>query len=219
LQKHGTIVLLCLLLMLAAMIGALGAQAQSTFETFPLNVKLFHLVNDHQIPAIKSAVARLAPFYWVLPVLALVIIAWRGNRRVILIALVAVAIETVFVHLLKNGFHQPRPGAALPPGTVRLLIPLLTKSFPSGDAAVTFAFASCLRRQTKTWAQVLMYLYAVLIAYERMYVGVHFPLDVVTGAAIGFGSGYVAYFWLGRGKTYEDGTAREQNAENEVASP
>jgi undecaprenyl-diphosphatase len=57
-------------------------------------------------------------------------------------------------------------------------------SFPSGHTATAFAGATVL-----SWleprAAPAFYVLAAAIAYSRLYVGVHFPLDVVGGVAIG----------------------------------
>jgi len=57
-------------------------------------------------------------------------------------------------------------------------------SFPSGHAATSFACATVL-----AWAfprlAVPLYLLAAAIAFSRVYVGVHYPLDVLAGAALG----------------------------------
>jgi len=57
-------------------------------------------------------------------------------------------------------------------------------SFPSGHAATSFACAATLAMFLPRRAPVL-YVLAALIAYSRVYVGVHYPLDVLAGAALG----------------------------------
>jgi undecaprenyl-diphosphatase len=57
-------------------------------------------------------------------------------------------------------------------------------SFPSGHAATSFACAATLAMFLPGKAAVL-YVLAALIAYSRVYVGVHYPLDVLAGAALG----------------------------------
>jgi undecaprenyl-diphosphatase len=57
-------------------------------------------------------------------------------------------------------------------------------SFPSGHAATSFACAATLAMFLPRRAAVL-YVLAALIAYSRVYVGVHYPLDVLAGAALG----------------------------------
>ena len=62
------------------------------------------------------------------------------------------------------------------------------KSFPSGHSVavfeIAFAVAFATRGRGKKWG-IIAYICAVLIAYSRLYVGVHYPTDVLAGAVIG----------------------------------
>jgi undecaprenyl-diphosphatase len=60
-----------------------------------------------------------------------------------------------------------------------------THSFPSGHAMTSFACAATLAPFVGRRGAVVLYLLAAGIAYSRVYVGVHFPLDVLGGAALG----------------------------------
>jgi undecaprenyl-diphosphatase len=60
-----------------------------------------------------------------------------------------------------------------------------THSFPSGHAATSFACAATLAPFAPRHAKPVLYVLAAAIAYSRVYVGVHYPLDVLGGAAIG----------------------------------
>jgi undecaprenyl-diphosphatase len=59
-------------------------------------------------------------------------------------------------------------------------------SFPSGHAATSFAAATLLARAVPRLA-VPLYGLATAIAFSRVYVGVHYPLDIVGGALLGIG--------------------------------
>jgi undecaprenyl-diphosphatase len=58
-------------------------------------------------------------------------------------------------------------------------------SFPSGHATTSFACAATLAPFVDRRAVPVLYLLAAAIAYSRVYVGVHYPLDVLGGAALG----------------------------------
>jgi undecaprenyl-diphosphatase len=64
-------------------------------------------------------------------------------------------------------------------------------SFPSGHSASAFAFATGACSELPLLAPVLIPL-AASVAYSRVHTGVHYPSDVVAGAAIGVGSGALA---------------------------
>ena len=58
-------------------------------------------------------------------------------------------------------------------------------SFPSGHAATSFACAATLAPFVGRRGALVLYVLAAAIAYSRVYVGVHYPLDVIAGAALG----------------------------------
>lgn len=67
-----------------------------------------------------------------------------------------------------------------------------TSSFPSGHATLAFAYAS-----TLTWIygrRRVFYSLALVIAFSRLYLGQHYPLDLAAGAALGLFSAYLTRF-------------------------
>jgi membrane-associated phospholipid phosphatase len=75
------------------------------------------------------------------------------------------------------GTHRPSGGGPL------IAIPH-SDAFPSGHAATSFACATVLAVLVPRAAPAF-YLLALAIGYSRVYVGVHWPLDVVGGAVLG----------------------------------
>lgn len=79
----------------------------------------------------------------------------------------------------------------------------LGRSFPSGHTAQTFFLVTLLSHQFQlvTWVTVPLYTVAVLVGFTRMYVGAHYPRDVIAGAVLGSIWGVLATlvdpYWLG----------------------
>ncbi|OPZ73673.1 MAG: Undecaprenyl-diphosphatase BcrC [Firmicutes bacterium ADurb.Bin456] len=106
---------------------------------------------------------------------------WRNAAILMLAALLASYL--VDEGLLKNIFHRPRPFETLT-GVDLLIPPPNSYSFPSGHAASSFAAGLVLARKMPPAAVPALTL-AFLIAFSRVYVGVHYPLDVLAGAIVG----------------------------------
>lgn len=85
-------------------------------------------------------------------------------------------------HLLKLVFLRARPD-------VLSLINQTNYSFPSGHAAVVFAALPILDREFPKlkWA---WFVFAVLVVLSRLYVGVHYPSDLLAGCILGFFVGH-----------------------------
>ncbi|MFV5690248.1 phosphatase PAP2 family protein [Flavobacterium sp. ZT3R25] len=67
-------------------------------------------------------------------------------------------------------------------------------SFPSGHTAVAFVIATSLSIAFPKWYVITFsFLWAISVGYSRMFLGVHYPSDVLAGAAIGSCSAYLVY--------------------------
>jgi undecaprenyl-diphosphatase len=116
-------------------------------------------------------------FVWLALGLALSL-AWRRAAPFVLV-LLADAVADGLAALLKLAVGTGRPAGGGP----LITIPH-SDSFPSGHAATSFACATVLTTLAPRAAPAF-YLLALAIGYSRVYVGVHWPLDVVGGAALG----------------------------------
>jgi undecaprenyl-diphosphatase len=88
---------------------------------------------------------------------------------------------------LKAVIGRPRPYVRFPEQEP-LLHATLDLSLPSGHAATSFAAATVLARLVPRIA-VPAFLLAAAVALSRVYVGVHYPVDVALGAFLGFSVG------------------------------
>jgi undecaprenyl-diphosphatase len=152
--------------------------------------RLFRLINgdwhsplfDMLFPVVTDAKTYTLPF--VLAALVLIAVGrWRGLRFVILAAVSVLVADALSQHLVKSLVERARPCNALE--EVRLLVGCTTSlSFPSNHAVN----ASVIATQVASSARLLLLpaaATAILVAYSRIYVGVHYPLDVLAGCVLG----------------------------------
>lgn len=113
--------------------------------------------------------------------IALAVVVALLQRRVRTLGLVVLADAAAegLADALKSAVGEHRPA-----GTHPLLAVPHSASFPSGHAATSVACAAVLSALAPRAAPAFLVL-AAAIAYSRLYVGVHFPLDVIAGAALG----------------------------------
>jgi undecaprenyl-diphosphatase len=128
------------------------------------------------------------PFY----VLILGFLIWKYRWKTLWLLLAVVIMITLsdqFANLLKSGVRRPRPCKDPEIGHLVHLVNDYCRGaygFVSGHAANSFAlatFVSLLFR--KRWVTVGMLIWAVLVSYSRIYLGVHYPGDVLGGALLG----------------------------------
>ncbi|MFQ5961017.1 MAG: phosphatase PAP2 family protein [Candidatus Methylomirabilales bacterium] len=161
-----------------------------------LDLHLFRVMNGDLRNAVFDAVMPVVtdPDQFVIP-LALVgvgLLIWGGRkgRIVVVMALLLLLITNAVSEGLKLWFQRPRPCHALE--AVHLLVGCSKSnfSFPSSHAtnatAQAVLFASAYRRLA-----LPLFVVAAMIGYSRVYVGVHYPADVVGGVLVGLICGIV----------------------------
>jgi membrane-associated phospholipid phosphatase len=109
----------------------------------------------------------------------------------------AIAVELLVSEPMKFSFNRLRPGEKYPTEIFPYHV-IHGKSFPSGHSSLAFSAAASLSLQCKKWYITLpAYAWAASVGYSRVYLGEHYPSDVVAGAAVGIGSAYLAH-WLNK---------------------
>ena len=116
-------------------------------------------------------------------VIALVLSAVYRRWGVFALTVIAVALSDWSATGLKALIERPRPPVRYPEPKTLVPVPH-DASFPSGHAATSFAAAMMLSFAFPRLAPFL-YVLAAAVAFSRVYVGVHYPLDVIAGAALG----------------------------------
>ncbi|MCL6635501.1 MAG: phosphatase PAP2 family protein [Peptococcaceae bacterium] len=147
-----------------------------------INHSLQNSLFDAVMPLISNAGA--GGLLWIAVGLILLVLGRPELKRAALLMLAALFVSfLVGEEGLKHVFQRPRPFVTIP-GVDLLVAPPHSFSFPSGHAANAFACGLVLARKIPVLAWPALVL-AVLMAFSRVYVGVHYPFDVLGGALLG----------------------------------
>lgn len=105
-------------------------------------------------------------------------------------------VSGVFTQAAKYSFDRTRPFVTYP--EIQKLSDAGSPSFPSGHTSNAFATATAMTFAFPKWyVAVPMFTWASAVGYSRMHLGVHYPSDVLAGAAIGAGSAWLSC-WLSK---------------------
>ena len=132
---------------------------------------------------------------WTIPILTLITFLLffnKGKGKIVLaIIIISLSINDYFcASILKPYFARLRPSHEFLE-YINLLVPKGGKwSLPSNHASNIFALATIIGYfYSKT--KFSMYFLAILVCLSRVYVGVHYPFDVITGALIGYSISWI----------------------------
>ena len=180
------------------------------------DARLFRILN--QVPAAAASVltplSRLFLPTAIIVVVALAVVyVVARNRSVLPVAGGAVAAGTAWAlaHVAKAIADRPRPYQVIAGAALRQQ-PAHGTSFPSSHTAITLAVAIALVPFLPRALAAAGIGYAVLVGWSRVYLGVHYPLDVLAGAGIGMAAGGVILLALGALLRHASRTANGQNA-------
>lgn len=164
-----------------------------------VDVPLFELLNGRfhhpALDALMTAVTTQENWYPVLAGIWIALLIWGGRKgrlAAIMLVLAIALSDRITCGLMKPLFGRLRPMNALPESQVRLLVGASRAySFPSAHAANSMSMATVLAwRLPRLWPAFAAV--AALVAYSRVYVGVHYPFDVVVGSLVGLLCGRLA---------------------------
>lgn len=144
-------------------------------------------------------------WFWIL--LAVVLLIMKKTRKAGAAAAIALVIGALITNVcLKNMVARVRPY-----DTYSALIPIVTKpidwSFPSGHTCASFASAFVYFRLLPKKYGISALVLACMIAFSRLYLGVHYPTDVLAGFLIGLLASVLAVWMVRRFYDHKKQTA------------
>ncbi len=166
-----------------------------------LNTEIFYFINNNLsnplLDFVMPQFTNLGGFAGLLILCILTIAICRHYKKdeylqISKLCLYALLLSAGIVLCLKLGIVEDRPFKTL--GHVhQLVVPSEPNSFPSGHTASTFSVVTVLADQfwqNKILVSVLI-IFSLILAFSRVYCGVHYPLDVFVGAMVGILSGII----------------------------
>lgn len=128
--------------------------------------------------------------FWIATCVVLLCIP-KTRKRAGIPASCSLALNAVLTNLwLKRMVNRVRPFVRFPELTVLTTIPR-DASFPSGHTAASFAVAATIYMAGYRKMGRFLYVFAALIGASRLYLGVHYPTDVIAGAIVGVLSAWI----------------------------
>lgn len=140
-------------------------------------------------------------FSWI-PLFALLFIlifrsyGWKKGLLLMVITALLITFSDQFVNFLKDYFGRVRPNNDTSINEmIRILKGPRSFSFVSGHSTTSFAVSTFLIATLKNHYKypLLLLIWPILFAYSRIYVGVHFPIDIFVGMLLGLLIGFLFY--------------------------
>ncbi|MGC1391675.1 MAG: phosphatase PAP2 family protein [Bacteroidales bacterium] len=152
-------------------------------------------INKPLFIAINSFGQHFYSFIWenltflgdTLTACAIMILFIRKRPDLIWAGILATLLATLIVNIIKSNFDIPRPLVIIDKNLISVIGPSLYRhSFPSGHTVTIFALAGMLVFYFRNFfSRICIIVLALLVGISRIAVGVHWPADVLAGAALG----------------------------------
>jgi undecaprenyl-diphosphatase len=160
-----------------------------------IEIHLFRFINNKMhctfLNFCMKTFTQIGSAFFAVAILFFILIQNKpGGSELFFYLLGSLIIGQMFVHPVKWLVNRPRPCLAL--SEARVLRALNNNnSFPSGHTCAAISMALVLS-QSFPGAALLLFTLAVMVGISRIYLGVHYPTDVIAGGAIGYFSFSIA---------------------------
>jgi membrane-associated phospholipid phosphatase len=185
-----------IIVFVALVVNVVAANAQN------IDVNILNDINPKN-PNSQYWVQTSASAYWVPGVVSFGTLAYgfiKKDKQIQHNAyemFINLGVSTIINEGIKISVNRTRPADRYP-DEIFANSPTHGSSFPSGHTALAFATATTIALDYKKWYVVVpAYLWAGSVGYSRMYLGKHYPSDVLGGIIVGVGSGYLSH-WLSK---------------------
>ena len=181
-------------LVLLALFGILAAVVTYDSEQVtPWDYTAFTKINSPQGNVLNQLMVGLTKYgreaVWIATTAAVFLVGGTAGRRAAALLVISFIILIPLGTVLKDEIDRPRPVPAAP-GNL-LVAPDKDASFPSGHAVIVsagaFVMLARFNQGKRRIASIILAIEAALVFNSRLYVGAHYPLDVVAGALLGTG--------------------------------
>ncbi|MFF8971120.1 bifunctional phosphatase PAP2/diacylglycerol kinase family protein [Streptomyces sp. NPDC014995] len=158
-----------------------------------LDCRLFEFAAERRWPGAEPVLPRLSRganhgVLWFATAAAMAASRTPRARRAAARGLASLSLASLTINTLgKRSVRRPRPVLDPVPLVRQLKRQPITTSFPSGHSASAAAFATGVALESPAWGAAVAPV-AFSVAMSRVYTGVHFPSDVLAGAALGAGA-------------------------------
>lgn len=163
----------------------------SFFIALPFDNRIVSFFAGHRLPPLDilfTIITHIGTFIAVFFIISSLFMWHQHKREWIMPFWLGLGMAAVLSYLIKLFSMRPRPAVAL---GITAIAAVSSYSFPSGHAAASFSALPVLDKEYKRVRQVWITL-AVLIAFSRLYLGVHYPSDIIAGALLGYFCGWLA---------------------------